>query len=102
MVNWLLTEGIDVWHAGIGGSMTFRMSSTKFKRLQRRLPDCVESGNVEDVVRKAEDNILATGLTKSLEWFDEYVSFGLVYHNYSLICIGSVYFFLSYPSLCRT
>jgi len=73
-MHWLTEEGTDVWHADVKGKVTFRIKSAKYKRWIKWLPSCKMTGIVEDILAKAEINLLASKASGSLDWFDQYVS----------------------------
>ena len=77
-MQWLNEEGADVWHADVKGSVTFRIKSAKYRRWSRWLPHCVKTGNVEDILTKAERELWVLKASGSLDWFDEYVSFEII------------------------
>ena len=68
-------DGVDVWHVGTGGSVDFRVKSKEFQEMKQHLPECSEEGNVEELVRKMEQEMEKKHLNKTqAEWFEEYVS----------------------------
>ena len=73
-------ETVDVWRMGEEGSVDFRVSSQQFQEMKGDLPECREAGNVEEIVRKAEQGMskrnpnTTKGDQEAAEWFEEYVS----------------------------
>ena len=71
-----LMETVDVWHVGVEGSVDFRVTSQQFQEMKGDLPECREVGSVEDIVRKAEQDMFKKDLNNTQqEWFEEYVSY---------------------------
>ncbi len=71
----MVAEGIDVWKVAEEGRVDFRISKDQFKEMQKTLPQCRESGSVEEIVKRAERNAAkrVTNATQD-DWFERYVS----------------------------
>ncbi len=68
-------DGVDVWHVGAGGTVSFRISNEEFLKMKGDLPECRVERSVEELVREMEAEIHKESLNKTQqEWFEEYVS----------------------------
>ena len=66
------SDSIDVWRAGDGGEMDFRVSSEQFQEMRDDHPGCREVGSVEALV-KDEERRRADSASQQ-DWFKQYVS----------------------------
>ena len=92
--NLMSIDGIDIWKVDQEGNMDFRIARRFFENVSDEYSNCEESGNIEEIVKRAEKmHSVKKANTSQLEWFDEYVSYVLLVPSQSYIyvcCSGGI------------
>ena len=64
-----------MWYVSAEGNVDFRISLKEFQLMKGDFPECREERSIEELVRKAEKDMMKLYLNESQqEWFEEYVS----------------------------
>lgn len=71
-----ITDEIDVWRTGSGGTIDFRIARRKWQEIKGDFPGCAISGYIDTILKNAH-KVSAKEMPRNktqVDWFDEYVS----------------------------